>query len=173
MRNNDTNSGATSAPSAARGMQPVGHGTWTKPCDAARSASAPPLEIVTTVPPASSAPCVIESVSSVLPEYETAKTSVCGPTNAGVRYCFRTVTGHREHPAGDRREHVAADPRATHAEHHDVADVGGGRQIVATAHLARELVRRRQLLRQPRDRVEEPQGIGRRRWPSLTLRRWA
>ena len=39
------------------------------------------------------APCAIDSVSSVSPEYDTANTSVPGPTNAGVRYCLSTVTG--------------------------------------------------------------------------------
>ena len=58
-----------------------------------RSATAPPPAIATTWAPASSAPVVIETVSSVPPEYETANTNVCGPTNAGVRYCFSTVTG--------------------------------------------------------------------------------
>ena len=35
----------------------------------------------------------MDSVSSVSPEYETANASVSGPTNAGVRICFSTVTG--------------------------------------------------------------------------------
>src|SRR5690348_6903118 len=47
----------------------------------------------TTWAPACNAPAVIDSVSSVSPEYDNANTSVCGPTNAGVRYCFSTVTG--------------------------------------------------------------------------------
>jgi hypothetical protein len=49
--------------------------------------------MVTRCAPASSAPSAIESVSSVLPEYETANTRVRGPTKPGVRYCFSTMLG--------------------------------------------------------------------------------
>ena len=47
--------------------------------------SAPPFDRVTNVAPAARAPRAISSVSSVLPEYDTANASVRGPTNAGVR----------------------------------------------------------------------------------------
>src|SRR4051812_30108256 len=43
--------------------------------------------------PASIAPRVIDTVSSVSPEYDSANASVPGPTNAGVRICFSTETG--------------------------------------------------------------------------------
>ena len=41
--------------------------------------------IATTVAPAVERAAAISSVSSVSPEYETAKASVRGPTKAGVR----------------------------------------------------------------------------------------
>ncbi len=71
-------------------MSPGGHGNRT--C-AGRVASSPPPVTVTTVAPASSAPRAIDTVSSVLPEYESANASVPGPTNRGVRICLSTETG--------------------------------------------------------------------------------
>ncbi len=86
MRNSTTNSGATSAPSASRGITTsLGHGTCNDPDSFANAASSPPLEMATRRAPAASAPRAISTVSSVSPEYERANASVRGPTNAGVR----------------------------------------------------------------------------------------
>ena len=59
----------------------------------ATPARSPPHEIATSCAPRSTALDAIETVSSVLPEYDTAIASVSGPTNAGVRICFSTVIG--------------------------------------------------------------------------------
>ncbi len=59
----------------------------------ASRASSPPEHTATTWAPAAMAAAVASSVSSVPPEYDTAKNRVCGPTNRGARYCLRTVTG--------------------------------------------------------------------------------
>ena len=110
-----------------------------------------------------STPAAIDSVSSVPPEYDSANTSVRGPTNAGVRYCLSTVTGTGSVAVRDRREHVARDPRPAHAEHDDVVDRRrpAGRSDGPTSR-PRPRARRRELLRQARDRVEETRGN--RRW---------
>src|SRR6478672_2555920 len=62
------------------------------------SASAPPRPTATTCAPAWRAPAAIDRVSSVSPEYDSANTRLCGPTNAGVRYCLSTVTGTGSEP---------------------------------------------------------------------------
>src|SRR5689334_802649 len=61
-------------------------------------ASVPRLPTATTWAPARCAPAAIDSVSSVSPEYESANTRLCGPTNAGVRYCLSTDTGTGSEP---------------------------------------------------------------------------
>ena len=93
VRNSVTSNGATSAPIAARGMNPSGHGRCSAPASRATSARRPPHEIATSCAPRSTALDAIDTVSSVSPEYDTAIASVSGPTNAGVRICFSTVIG--------------------------------------------------------------------------------
>ena len=69
MRNNVTKSGATIAPSTARGITtPAGHGRCSAPCSEASRPSSPPHESTTSVAPAASAPRAISTVSSVSPE---------------------------------------------------------------------------------------------------------
>ncbi len=62
--------------------------------------------------------------------------------------------GYRQDRIDDRGQHVARDSRAAHAQHHDVVDLVGGRE---QGHVERPggLVRRRQLLRQPGDGLDE------------------
>ena len=84
MRSSTTSSGTDSAPSAARGMgMSSGNGTQGAPHSAASRASSPPCATASTWPPAARASCTASRVSSVLPENETAMTSVERSTNDG------------------------------------------------------------------------------------------
>jgi len=56
-------------------------------------AGTPPHEMATICAPCSAALRVMESVSSVPPEYDMANASVSGPTKAGMRICFITLIG--------------------------------------------------------------------------------
>jgi hypothetical protein len=79
-----TRSGTAVAPIAARGWG-IDEGTPTTgvPCWLANRTSSPPPATTTTDAPAAHAASVLDSVSSVFPEQETAKTSERGPTQAG------------------------------------------------------------------------------------------
>jgi hypothetical protein len=74
-------------------MKPGGQPITGAPAFPASDANSPPDETATTWAPADSAAAVASRVSSVPPEYDMAKNRVPGPTNRGIRYCFRTVTG--------------------------------------------------------------------------------
>ena len=69
--------------------------------------SAPPPVTATTCAPASRHPGAIDSVSSVSPEYDSANTSVRGPTNAGRAILLQHVDRDGERRRRDRVEHVA------------------------------------------------------------------
>jgi hypothetical protein len=76
--------GTTSAPSPARGIgMSSGTGTWGACHDGARAPSSPPPHTTTMWAPAPAAEEAASIVSSVLPENDTAKHSVPGPTNDG------------------------------------------------------------------------------------------
>src|ERR1041385_3569728 len=74
-------------------MKPGGQPTTGAPALPASRASSPPAHTAITCAPAARAAAVASSVSSVPPEYDTAKNNVPGPTNRGARYCLSTVTG--------------------------------------------------------------------------------
>jgi hypothetical protein len=82
-----------------------------------------------------------------------------GPDECGRAHLLQHADRHRHLVVERRRDDVARDSRAPHAEHHDVSDRVGPRQRVGVHH-RRRLVGRRQLLRQPRDRIEEVETVG-------------
>ena len=61
----------------------AGSGTWGACHSGARTASSPPAVTTTIRAPAAAAAWAASRVSSVLPENDTAKHSVPGPTNDG------------------------------------------------------------------------------------------
>ena len=84
MRSAMTSSGTAVAPMAALGWgMEEGTSTTGEPCSAASVVSSPPPATTTTGAPAAHAASVLDRVSSVFPEHETAKMSERGPTKDG------------------------------------------------------------------------------------------
>ncbi len=79
-----TRAGIPTYPMAARGIRPPGTTMAAWPQAAASPARAPPVVTATIRAPRSAAWRKALRVSSVSPEYETANTSVSGPTQAGT-----------------------------------------------------------------------------------------
>ncbi len=84
MRSSTSSGGTARAPRPARGIGTGGSEMWAQPQSAAIRASSPPSDRHTMRAPASAAPIAASTVSSVPPEYDTAKHSVVSPVNEGA-----------------------------------------------------------------------------------------
>ena len=106
------------------------------------------------------------------PSTTRANTSVCGPTNAGVRYCLSTVTGTGSAPLATAASTSPAMPDPPMPSTTMLRDVvgrreRGGRPVAASARPALVSARRVELLRaasaRPRSRKLRASSLGRRR----------